>query len=64
LTQSGYSRFTISATQNDHRPAFVVGTIGNAPYWPNFREAMRDLGYSEQRLVNFKKINNPRCPTT
>jgi hypothetical protein len=25
------------------RPPFVVGMIGNAAYWPYFREAMRDL---------------------
>jgi hypothetical protein len=29
------------------RPPFLVGMIGNAPYWFHFREAMRDLGYSE-----------------
>jgi putative ABC transport system substrate-binding protein len=29
------------------RPPFIVGMIGNAPYWPQFREAMRDLGYRE-----------------
>jgi ABC-type uncharacterized transport system substrate-binding protein len=33
------------------RPPFVVGMIGNAPYWPHFREAMRDLGYSEGQNV-------------
>ena len=29
------------------RPPFLVGMIGNSPYWPYFREAMRDLGYTE-----------------
>src|SRR5215831_3678099 len=36
------------------RPAFVVGMIGNAPYWPNFREAMRDLGYGEGQNVKYE----------
>ena len=34
------------------RPAFVVCMIGNGPYWPNFREAMRDLGYREGQNVS------------
>ena len=29
------------------RPPFLVGMIGNSPHWPDFREAMRDLGYTE-----------------
>jgi putative ABC transport system substrate-binding protein len=33
------------------RPPFLVGMIGNAPDWPYFREAMRDLGYSEGQNV-------------
>jgi len=36
------------------RPAFVVGMIGNGPYWPNFREAMRDLGYREGQNVKYE----------
>jgi putative tryptophan/tyrosine transport system substrate-binding protein len=36
------------------RPPFVVGLIGNAPYWPHFREAMRDLGYSEGQNVKYE----------
>jgi putative tryptophan/tyrosine transport system substrate-binding protein len=35
------------------RPPFVVGMIGNAPYWLYFREAMRDLGYSEGQNVKY-----------
>ena len=29
------------------RPPFVVGMIGNSADWHYFREAMRDLGYTE-----------------
>jgi putative tryptophan/tyrosine transport system substrate-binding protein len=36
------------------RPPFLVGIIGNAPYWPQFREAMRDLGYSEGQNVKYE----------
>ena len=36
------------------RPPFVVGMIGNAPYWPYFREAMRDLGYSEGQNAKYE----------
>jgi putative tryptophan/tyrosine transport system substrate-binding protein len=36
------------------RPPFVVGMIGNAPYWPHFREAMRDLGYREGQNVKYE----------
>jgi putative tryptophan/tyrosine transport system substrate-binding protein len=36
------------------RPPFVVGMLGNAPYWPYFREAMRDLGYSEGQNVKYE----------
>jgi len=25
------------------RPPFLVGMIGNTPYWPHFREAMRQV---------------------
>lgn len=36
------------------RPPFVVGMIGNSPNWPHFREAMRDLGYSEGQNVKYE----------
>ena len=36
------------------RPPFVVGMIGNVPYWPHFRDAMRDLGYSEAQNVKYE----------
>jgi putative ABC transport system substrate-binding protein len=36
------------------RPPFLVGMIGNAPYWLHFREAMRDLGYSEGQNVKYE----------
>jgi len=36
------------------RPPFVVGTIGSAPYWAHFREAMRDLGYREGQNVKYE----------
>jgi len=36
------------------RPPFVVGMIGNGPYWPHFREAMRDLGYREGQNVKYE----------
>lgn len=36
------------------RPPFIVGMIGNAPYWPYFREAMRDLGYREGQNVKYE----------
>src|SRR6516225_11212813 len=36
------------------RPPFLVGMIGNAPYWPYFREAMRDFGYSEGQNVKYE----------
>ena len=36
------------------RPPFVVGMIGNALYWPHFREAMRDLGYREGQNVKYE----------
>jgi putative tryptophan/tyrosine transport system substrate-binding protein len=36
------------------RPPFIVGMIGAAPYWPYFREAMRDLGYSEGQNVKYE----------
>jgi putative ABC transport system substrate-binding protein len=36
------------------RPPFIVGMIGNALYWPHFREAMRDLGYSEGQNVKYE----------
>jgi putative tryptophan/tyrosine transport system substrate-binding protein len=36
------------------RPPFVVGLIGIGPYWPQFREAMRDLGYSEGQNVKYE----------
>ena len=35
------------------RPPFIVGMIGKAPYWLYFREAMRDLGYSEGQNVKY-----------
>jgi putative ABC transport system substrate-binding protein len=28
--------------------------IGNSPYWPYFREAMRDLGYTEGQNVKYE----------
>ena len=36
------------------RPPFLVGMIGNSPYWPYFREAMRDLGYTEGQNVKYE----------
>ena len=36
------------------RAPFLVGTIGNAPYWLHFREAMRDLGYREGQNVRYE----------
>ena len=37
------------------RPPFIVGMIGDAPpYWPYFREAMRDLAYSEGQNVKYE----------
>jgi putative tryptophan/tyrosine transport system substrate-binding protein len=36
------------------RPPFVVGMIGIGPYWPQFREAMRDLGYREGQNVKYE----------
>src|SRR5215469_13364655 len=36
------------------RPPFLVGMIGNAPWWPYFREAMRDLGYREGQNVKYE----------
>jgi putative tryptophan/tyrosine transport system substrate-binding protein len=36
------------------RPPFIVGMIGNAPYWPHFRDGMRDLGYSEGQNVKYE----------
>src|SRR5215472_9444891 len=36
------------------RPPFLVGTIGNAPYWLHFRQAMRDLGYREGQNVKYE----------
>jgi putative tryptophan/tyrosine transport system substrate-binding protein len=36
------------------RSPYLVGMIGNAPYWPLFREAMRDLGYSEGQNVKYE----------
>jgi len=36
------------------RALFLVGTIGNAPYWLHFREAMRDLGYREGQNVKYE----------
>jgi putative ABC transport system substrate-binding protein len=34
------------------RPPFLVGTIGSAPHWRHFREAMRDLGYREGQMLS------------
>ena len=34
------------------RPPFLVGMIGNSPYWRYFREAMRDLGYTEGQITD------------
>jgi putative ABC transport system substrate-binding protein len=36
------------------RPPFLVGTIGSAPHWRHFREAMRDLGYREGQNVKYE----------
>ena len=36
------------------RAPFLVGTIGSAPYWAHFREAMRDLGYREGQNVKYE----------
>jgi putative tryptophan/tyrosine transport system substrate-binding protein len=36
------------------RSPFLVGMIGNSPYWPYFREAMRDLGYTEGQNVKYE----------
>jgi hypothetical protein len=36
------------------RPPFLVGIIGYAPHWPQFREAMRDLGYREGQNVKYE----------
>jgi putative tryptophan/tyrosine transport system substrate-binding protein len=33
---------------------FLVGMIGNSPYWLHFRDAMRDLGYSEGQNVKYE----------
>jgi putative tryptophan/tyrosine transport system substrate-binding protein len=33
---------------------FLVGIIGNSPYWPHFRDAMRHLGYSEGQNVKYE----------
>jgi putative tryptophan/tyrosine transport system substrate-binding protein len=35
------------------RPPFIVGMIGDAPYWPHFLEAMRDLAYREGQNVKY-----------
>ena len=34
------------------RPSFVVGLIGNAPYWPPFREAMRTSVIAKVRTLS------------
>jgi putative tryptophan/tyrosine transport system substrate-binding protein len=36
------------------RAPFLVGTIGNAPYWLHFRQAMRDLGYREGQNIKYE----------
>jgi putative tryptophan/tyrosine transport system substrate-binding protein len=36
------------------RSPFLVGMIGNSPNWPHFREAMRDLGYTEGENVKYE----------
>ncbi len=36
------------------RAPFLVGTIGNGPYWLHFRQAMRDLGYREGQNVKYE----------
>jgi putative ABC transport system substrate-binding protein len=45
------------------RPPFLVGMIGNAQYWPHFREAMRDLGYSEGQNVKYELRTDEIEPT-
>jgi putative tryptophan/tyrosine transport system substrate-binding protein len=36
------------------RPPFLVGTIGSSPNWHHFREAMRDLGYTDGQNVKYE----------
>ena len=36
------------------RPPFLVGMIGNSPYWHDLRDGMRDLGYSEGQNVKYE----------
>ena len=36
------------------RLPFLVGMIGPSPYWHYFRDAMRDLGYSEGQNVKYE----------
>jgi len=36
------------------RPPFLIGMIGNSADWHLFREAMRDLGYSEGQNVKYE----------
>ena len=40
------------------RAPFLVGTMGNAPYWLHFRQAMRDLGTAKVRTLsmNFEPV--------
>ena len=45
------------------RPPFVVGMIDNSPHWPHFREAMRDLGYSEGQNVKYELRTDKIEPT-
>ena len=36
------------------RPPYLVGMIGNSADWHYFREAMRDLGYTEGQNVKYE----------
>ena len=44
------------------RPPFLVGIIGDAPYWPHFLEAMRDIGYREGQNVKYELRTNETEP--
>jgi putative ABC transport system substrate-binding protein len=44
------------------RPPFLVGIIGDAPYWPHFLEAMRDLAYREGQNVKYELRTNETEP--
>jgi len=54
ITLVGGSAAAWPLAAHAERPPFVVGTIGSAPYWAHFREAMRDLGYREGQNVKYE----------